>query len=139
MVTNLEQLKQMANKEIEIPGWSVEDKISVKVKRVSLMGLAAKGKIPNQLLAAAQQVFTQTVKSETSLKDIGEVMELVAEETLVEPTVKDLDEIGLELTDEQKIILFNYSQTGVVELERFRKEQSNTSSNQHGPGVQQKA
>lgn len=120
MVTNLEKLKEIAKgEEIQIPGWT-EEPFCVRVKRTSLLGLAAQGKIPNGLLAVAQRIFTQKVDTNIDLKDIYEVMQIVAEDVLVEPTVNQLEELGLKLTDEQMTAIFNYSQQGSKALERFR-------------------
>lgn len=126
MITSIDQIKLMAaGKEEEIPGWNKDEKITVRVKRVSLLNLASKGQIPNSLLGAAQQLFTNSINGTgkgADLKDIAQVMKLVAMDTLVEPSMEDLNSINVDLTDEQIVTLFNYSQTGVIQLERFHKE-----------------
>ncbi|MGU9540080.1 esterase, partial [Clostridium tepidum] len=47
---------------------------------------------------------------------------IMAENTLVEPSIQHLEEVGLELTHGQRVALFNYTQRGVQELESFREE-----------------
>ena len=124
-VTNLEQLKQMAEYDIlELPRFKQEIPFNVKVKRVSLLNLVRKGVIPNKLLSAAEELFygKSSNKGNVDMKTLTDVMFIMAENTLVEPSIKDLEEVGLELTDEQIVSLFNYSQKGIEEIESFRKE-----------------
>jgi hypothetical protein len=124
-VTSLEDLKKMAEYDvIELPKFKQEMPFIAKVKRVSLLNLVRKGIIPNKLLSAAEELFygKTSNKGNVDIKALTDVMFIMAENTLVEPSIKDLEEVGLELTDEQLVALFNYSQKGVEELESFRKE-----------------
>jgi hypothetical protein len=132
-VTKLDNIKKMAGpKEVELPGWE-EEKVEVgkdendnpiyeyksipfvaKLKRASLLGLASKGKIPNQLMNIAQQLFTQSINpSKTSLKDITDVVDIVVQECLVEPSFEEIKDY---LTDEQRYAIFSYSQQGLKGL-----------------------
>ncbi|MBV1816854.1 esterase [Clostridium cochlearium] len=124
-VTSLEQLKQMAECDvIELPRFKADIPFVVKVRRVSLLNLVRKGIIPNKLLSAAEELFygKTSDKGNVDMKTLTDVMFIMAENTLVEPSIKDLEELGLELTDEQIVSLFNYSQKGIEEIESFRKE-----------------
>ncbi|MGY0372474.1 esterase [Clostridium sp. JNZ J1-5] len=124
-ITNLEQLKQMAECDvIELPSFKKEIPFNAKVKRVSLLNLVRKGIIPNKLLSAAEELFygKQSSKGNVDLAQLTNVMFIMAENALVEPSIKDLQEARLELTDEQIVALFNYTQRGVEELESFRQE-----------------
>ncbi|NOH14874.1 esterase [Clostridium cochlearium] len=124
-ITSLEQLKQMAECDvIELPRFKAEIPFNVKVKRVSLLNLVRKGIIPNKLLSAAEELFygKSSNKGNVDMKTLTDVMFIMAENTLVEPSIKDLQEVELELTDEQIVALFNYSQKGIEEIESFRKE-----------------
>lgn len=124
-ITSLEQLKQMAECDvIELPRFKAEIPFNVKVKRVSLLNLVRKGIIPNKLLSAAEELFygKSSNKGNVDMKTLTDVMFIMAENALVEPSIKDLEEVGLELTDEQIVALFNYTQQGVQELESFREE-----------------
>ena len=49
-----------------------------------------------------------------------EIMKIMANACLVEPSLKDIEEAGLELTDIQLTAIFNYSQRGLNGLESFR-------------------
>ena len=123
-VTSIEQLKIKSQGEVVfLPGWDDEPFVA-RVKRPSMLGLASKGKIPNGLLGAAQKVFTSSVDEKVNLTEIFQVTRVIAEEALVEPTLKQIEEAGVELTDEQLTAILNYSQSGVKALERFRPKQS---------------
>ncbi|MBU3208521.1 esterase [Clostridium algidicarnis] len=107
-----------------LPRFKKEIPFNVKVKRVSLLNLVRKGIIPNKLLSAAEELFygESSNKGNVDMKTLTDVMFIMAENTLVEPSIKDLEGVGLELTDEQIVALFNYSQKGIEEIESFRKE-----------------
>lgn len=139
-VTSMEELKQLAQGEvIELPKFKEGMKFSVRVKRVSLLNLVRKGVIPNKLLSASEELFYGKQSSKgVDLKQLTEVMFIMAENTLVEPSVKDLKNVGLELTDEQIVALFNYSQEGVSDLESFRKKPKDNEYNSNEPTVQRK-
>lgn len=139
-ITNLQQLKKMAECDIiELPRFKKEIPFNVKVKRVSLLNLVRKGVIPNSLLSAAEELFYgKQASKDVDLKQLTNVMFIMSENALVEPSIKDLKEVGLELTDEQIVALFNYTQEGVRELEPFREEPENIESNINGQTVQAK-
>lgn len=137
-ITNLEQLKQMAECDvIELPRFKKEIPFNVKVKRVSLLNLVRKGIIPNKLLSAAEELFTgkQSSKGNVDMRSLTDVMFIMAENALVEPNMENLKNVGLELTDEQIVALFNYTQQGVQELESFREESKDNVDNNNEPTV----
>lgn len=137
-ITNLEQLKQMAECDvIELPRFKKEIPFNVKVKRVSLLNLVRKGIIPNKLLSAAEELFTgkQSSKGNVDMRSLTDVMFIMAENALVEPSMENLKNVGLELTDEQIVALFNYTQQGVQELESFREESKDNVDNNNEPTV----
>lgn len=117
-VTSLEDLKQMAEGEIiSLPGFKEGMPFNARVKRVSLLNLIRKNVIPNQLLSAAEELFYGKQSSKgVDMKELTNVMLIMAENALVEPSIKDLNEVGLELTDEQIVALFNYTQEGAKSL-----------------------
>ena len=53
------------------------------------------------------------------MQEIYDVIDLIASETFVEPTYNEIKSTGIELTDEQMMFIFNYSQQGVKALESF--------------------
>lgn len=123
-ITRIEDLRKMAEFDvIELPRFKKEIPFNAKVKRVSLLNLVKRGVIPNQLLSAAEELFYgKKASTGVDLKQLTEVMFVMAENALVEPAIKDLEEVGLELTDEQLVALFNYTQNGLKEIEKFREK-----------------
>lgn len=126
-VTSLEQLKQYANGNIvRLPDFAEGQPFVAKLKRPSILGMAKQGKIPNSLLVKTNELFVQSGSLDTEensmMQEIYDVIDLIAEETFVEPTYKEIKSTGIELTDEQMMFIFNYSQQGVKALESFRTE-----------------
>lgn len=126
-VTSLEQLKQYANGNIvRLPDFAEGQPFVAKLKRPSILGMAKQGKIPNSLLVKTNELFVQSGSLDTEensmMQEIYDVIDLIASETFVEPTYKEIKSTGIELTDEQMMFIFNYSQQGVKALESFRTE-----------------
>ncbi|MCL2461429.1 MAG: esterase [Defluviitaleaceae bacterium] len=123
-VTDVERLKGYARGEVvELPPFVEGERFFARLKRPSLMGLAAKGKLPNGLLKAAAELFgggSAGGTSDAGFKGQCEVFEAMAREALAEPSWEALEEIGLELTDAQILAVFNYTQAGSKALEPFR-------------------
>ena len=126
-VTSLEQLKQYANGNIvRLPDFAEGQPFYAKLKRPSILGMAKQGKIPNSLLVKTNELFVQSGSLDTEensmMQEIYDVIDLIADETFVEPTYKEIKSTGIELTDEQMMFIFNYSQQGVKALESFCTE-----------------
>lgn len=127
-VTSIEDLKNYASGTIvEMPPFAEGQPLIARLKRPSILGMAKQGKIPNSLLVKANELFLQNgvgldTEEEDTMKQLYDVLDLIAKETLVEPTYEEIKSVGLELTDEQMMFLFNYSQQGVKALESFRTE-----------------
>lgn len=127
-ITNIEELKKIAQGQVvEITGFSGEenDYFKVKLKRPSLLNLVGNGSIPNELLNAAHIVFfgAKTPKDIVSMKEYSNLYKVIAKAAMVEPAYEELENIGLELTDEQLIEIFNFTQRGVKSLVSFREKQ----------------
>ena len=126
-VTSLEQLKQYANGNIvRLPDFAEGQPFVAKLKRPSILGMAKQGKIPNSLLVKTNELFVRSGSLDTEensmMQEIYDVIDLIADETFVEPTYDEIKSTGIELTDEQMMFIFNYSQQGVKALESFRTE-----------------
>lgn len=125
-VTSLTDLEKYAKGQIvRLPDFSEGQPFVARVRRPSILVLAKSGKIPNSLLNTANELFSKGgngLDSDNSnmLKDVSDVMEIICEAALVEPTYEQIKEKGMELTDEQKMALFSYSQQGVKALSNFR-------------------
>ena len=49
-----------------------------------------------------------------------DIVTIICQESLIEPSYAEIQEAGLELTDDQMMAIFNYTQTGVRALKNFR-------------------
>lgn len=108
---------------VRLPDFAEDQPFIARVRRPSMLMLAKSGKIPNQLLKTAQDLFVSDVgnsDNEDMLKDMFDVCEVIADATLIEPSYADIRNAGLELSDDQLLAIFNYSQNGAQSLEKFR-------------------
>lgn len=127
-ITSIDELKSYANGTVvELPSFSEGQPFVARLKRPSLLGMVKQGKIPNTLLVRANELFVQAgagfdVEEENMMEQMFDVLDLMASETFVEPTYKEIKEAGIQLTDEQLMFIFNYAQQGVRALESFRTE-----------------
>lgn len=134
-----EKLTELAKgTEIELPGFTAGETISVRLRRPSLMLLAAEGKIPNALLASSK-TFLKKAKKAPFTQRTGEIFRIVAMASLVSPSWEELQSAGLNLTDLQLLYIYNFSQTGVDTLRRFREKQRADKLPDHGESVSAEA
>lgn len=121
-ITSIDELKLMSGGEIvELPPFVQGKQFVAKLRRPSMMNLVRQGKIPNSLIKMATDLFNGTTKdSETSVEEampqMLQIMEIMAEATFIEPKWSDIKAAGIELTDEQMIFIFNYTQSGVQQV-----------------------
>lgn len=126
-VTTLHDLQTYTSGSIvKLPDFAEGQPLVARMKRPSMLALAAHGQIPNSLLTTASQMFTGDVNQHVGindsnvLKDMYDICHTMAEATLVEPTLAEIEDAGLNLTDEQLMAIFNYTQAGIKALENFR-------------------
>lgn len=136
-VTTIDELKQMSSGEVvELPAFVQGQQFFARLRRPSMMKLVQSGKIPNKLLRSANALFNGTVSKELDedeefLKDMLDVIDVLAESVFVEPSWEELKKAGIELTDEQYMFIFNYTQEGVKHLEPFREDEQGGTAGQH--------
>lgn len=124
-ITSIAQLSEYAKGQVvRLPDFAPDQPFVARLKRPSIMVLAKSGKIPNSLLETASSLFNGKSKvandSNNTMDDMYGVLEIIAEASLVSPTMAEIKSAGIELTDEQLIAIFNYSQQGVEGLKSFR-------------------
>lgn len=125
-VTELSKLIESAKGEIvQLPGFTEDVPFFARVRKPSLLGLVKAKKIPNNLLIKTNELFIQDgtgfdTDDANMMEDLCNVLDVIAQETLVEPSYDDLKNNGVELTDQQRTALFSYSQQGIKALEPFR-------------------
>lgn len=123
-VTTIDDLKEYAKGQIvQLPPFADGQPLVVRMKRPSLMILAKSGKIPNKLLKTATEMFNGESGADDedldALSKTFELLEIICEASLVEPKYKDFKSAGMELSDEQLIAIFNYTQRGIEALNSF--------------------
>ena len=126
-VTNISELKKQSLGElVQLPGFVEGEDFIARMRRPSLLAMVKKGKIPNSLLNEATELFsngTSTIgDSGNSLEEMMNVVEIICEASLIEPSWKDIQDAGIELTDEQLMAIFSYSQRGIVGVRQFRNQ-----------------
>lgn len=109
---------------VRFPDFAEGQPFVARVRRPSMLVLAKSGKIPNSLLVAAGELFSKggggvDTDNENMLSDIYGICEVVAKATLIQPTYDEIKNAGMELSDDQMMAIFNYSQSGVKALEPF--------------------
>lgn len=137
-VTDISYLKKLLieGEIIELPPFFKGTQFCARVKRADLKTMVRAGKIRNVLLAEVSKIFgddKEKKKNEKNKKSDEEVkkeaeafdefIEIIVSECLVSPSYEELKENGINLTDEQKLEIVNYSQTGVMKYKSFREEQ----------------
>lgn len=143
-ITSIADLKKVAEGEIvELPNFTEEIPFIARLGRPSMLKMVADGKIENKLLNTATSIFNGTTegkedKNENFLKEMHDVMLKFADACLLEPTLQDIKGEGVELTDEQLMAIFNYSQRGVSALEKFHQEPEYIEGDKPKPAVQNK-
>lgn len=127
-VTSFEDLKSYAGgMVVELPPFAEGQPFVAKLRRPSLLALAKAGRIPNQLLHRAGQLFNGggaalDADDGNMLSDIYDISMVVVKASLVSPTLDEIHEAGLELSDDQVMAIFNYTQGGVNALKQFREQ-----------------
>lgn len=128
-ITSIEDLEKYAKGVIlRFPDFSDGQPFIAKVKRPCLLAMVKSGRIPNQLLKTAEELFQGKVNTASKkgdgegLKNLMEICEIFAEASLVQPTYQQIKDAGIELTDTQLMAFFNYSQAGAKVLKRFHKK-----------------
>lgn len=137
-VTTIDQLKAAMEPElVELPGFAPDTTVTFRLRRANLRTMAQLGKIPNPLLAAAQKLYEGVVTTaKTNFQDTAKVMNIVVASAMVEPTMEQLTDAGIELTEQQFALIWNYSQMGAEALKAFRAKSRNFKHDQDGQGVE---
>ena len=124
-ITSFSDLEAYAKGQlVELPAFAEGQPFIARIKRPSMLALIKSGKIPNSLLNTAGQLFTDgmpdVTADDSAMEKLFSLLDKVAEACLVEPSYAQLKEAGMELSDDQYMFIFNYTQRGVKALESFR-------------------
>lgn len=127
-ITSLADLQRYASGTVvRFPDFTEGQPFVARVRRPSMLVLAKSGKIPNTLLATANELFSKgggglDVDDPKMLSNFYDTCRVICEAALVQPTMSDIESVGLNLSDDQVMAIFNYTQVGVKALQSFRKE-----------------
>lgn len=126
-ITSLSDLQAYTQGQVvEFPPFADGMPFVARIRRPSMLVLAKNGKIPNELLTAANDLFMGTTqkqkRGQNTLAQMYDLFDILCEASFIEPSYSDLKKVGIELTDDQLIFLFKYSQSGVTALKSFRTE-----------------
>ncbi len=109
---------------VSLPGWCGEPWECV-LRRPSILTLAANGAIANPLMKTARKLFYGGISSDGDLQEEGRVLLEIAKAAMVSPSFDELSAAGVQLTDEQLIAIFRFTQLGAKALDRFREFSGN--------------
>lgn len=130
--TSISNIVEMSKGEVvEIPGFKSDEPVYFRLTRPSILLLAKTGRIPNALMSRASELFSKGSRSfgeddGNMLAESYDVLHSLAEAAMVEPTMADLENAGVTLTDDQLIAIFNYTQNGINALTSFREKQGSS-------------
>lgn len=140
-VTSFESLQEYAKGQIvELPPFAEGQPFVARLVRPSLLDMVSDGTIPNPLIASANKLFARGTNgiddtNIAEMKNFTDLLNVICVKALKEPTVNQIEEAGLKLTDEQKTAIMMYVQNGALALAPFRRKQKNTKSNNTGKDV----
>lgn len=114
---------------VQLPSFGDGQPFVARMVRPSLLVLVKSGKIPNSLLNQATSLFANGTaalntggKNATNVSELFDVIDVIVEAALLEPTLAEIRSVGMELTDDQLMAIFSYTQRGIKALESFRTE-----------------
>ena len=122
-MTDIEEAaRRYAAEEVELPGWGPEAGFSCRLRRPGLVVMAeAAGFVPNPLLSAVEELFFPAGKAvKLPPEQQARALHAIARYALVSPTMDELNEAGLALTDEQYLSIYAFALKGADGLARFR-------------------
>lgn len=140
-VTSLESLREYAKGQIvSLPPFGENQPFVARLVRPSLLDMVADGTIPNPLISSANKLFARgsgSINDEDvgEMKQFTELLNVITKKALIEPSVEQLEEIGLKLTDEQKTAIMLYVQNGALALAPFRGKQKGAKSNSSSKNI----
>lgn len=112
---------------VRLPDFAEGQPFVARIRRPSLLVLAKSGKIPNTLMITAGELFSKgsaglDTDNVNMLGDMYDIMHIICESALIQPSLHEIEAAGLQLSDEQMMAIFNYAQAGIKALESFRQE-----------------
>ena len=120
-ITSIEEIKdRMAERVVELPGFGDGAPFAARVRRLGLLEMVQGGDVPNELLSTVNELYTKGTGGLRSIKDAAQVYHYYAARVLVEPSLRQIEEAGLQLTDRQLMAIYFYGIGGAESLKIFR-------------------
>lgn len=120
--TGIEELKQRtAPRVVELPGFGDGQPFYALMRRVTILEMAQQGTIPNELLGTVHKLYAEGLSDKVDLGKMAATLRFFAKRSLVQPSLNELDENGIQLTDQQLNAIYVYSVRGEESLARFRQ------------------
>lgn len=119
---------------VELPGFVSDEPFYCRLSQPSMLFLAKTGHFPNQLLARAGDLFKSgsaavDTDDDDMLAQMYDVMHIVCESAMIEPTLAEVEDAGLQLSDAQMTAIFAYTQRGINKLTQFRNVTGSPAAN----------
>ena len=128
-VTSIQELLEAgaSGELVNLPPFVEGKPFVAKLRKPSLLAMVKAGKIPNDLLIEANKLFAkgaQGVAADTlnpeMMNNMFDLLDVICEESFVEPTFREIKNAGIQLTDAQQLAIFDYTQNGIRQLNSFR-------------------
>ena len=119
---------------VELPGFVSDEPFYCRLSQPSMLFLAKTGHFPNQLLARAGDLFKGGAAAvdpddDDTLAQMYDVMHIICESAMIEPTLAEVEDAGLQLSDAQMTAIFAYTQRGINKLTQFRNVAGSAQAN----------
>jgi hypothetical protein len=126
--------KYSAGQIVELPPFAEGQPFVARIRRPSMLALIKGGKVPNSLLKTASSLFNgefnqNSKEDEEAMSKLFQVLDVIADACLIEPSLDEIHKAGIQLSDDQYMYIFNYTQRGVKALESFREVSANNRTN----------
>lgn len=118
-VTTPDEIRKIKTEElVELPMFLDGTPLVVRLRRPSVLRMAQLGQIPNALSGALDDLMDMSSsEAKSPIKERAEVLAVVAEACLVEPTYEELQDV---LDSTQLMAIWSWVMAGVNALEPFR-------------------
>ncbi len=123
-VTSIADMKAQAAPVVELTGWG-EEPIHAQLRRMTLLDLVQQGEVPNELLSVVSEFANDKTKNPfemkpEQIKKFGELLHLLAQKTLVDPTYEAIRQEVRSFPDDMLLEIWTFCMFGQRELQRFR-------------------
>lgn len=112
---------------VTLPPFAEGQPFVARLTRPSMLAMVKSGKIPNSLLNQATSLFANGTGAlndrgvgKTDVNQLFDVIDTIIDAALKEPTLAQIRSVGMDLSDDQLMAIFSYTQSGVKALEQFR-------------------